>query len=76
MIWKLTVSSVTADTIVGHENAENDAEGAEEEKCDGERDLLNRRAIVNGVGSPHHNVLVRDGEGMVDVRHFRIRGGD
>lgn len=64
------MASVTADSVIGHEATQDDPESAEDEKSDGEADLLERRPIVNGVGCIHHDVLVGYGEGMVYVSHL------
>ncbi|OMO77054.1 hypothetical protein CCACVL1_15220 [Corchorus capsularis] len=60
------MGSVTADFVVGHEDTQDDPKRSKDEKGDGEADLLERRAIVDGVGCLHHDILVGDGEGMVD----------
>lgn len=69
-LGKQTVSSVAADAIDGHEESEDDAEGAEDEEGEGEGDLLDGRLGVDGVRGFHHYVLVADRERMVYVRHF------
>ncbi|KAK9029530.1 hypothetical protein V6N11_026643 [Hibiscus sabdariffa] len=59
------MGSVTADFVDGHEDAQDDPEGAEDEKGDGKADLLVGRAVVNGVGIVHHDILIGNGEGVV-----------
>ncbi|KAK8695331.1 hypothetical protein V6N13_000496 [Hibiscus sabdariffa] len=61
------MGSVAADSVDGHEDAQNDAEGAENEKSDGEADLLVGRAVVDGVRIVHHDILVGYGEGVLYV---------
>lgn len=68
------MSSVAANTVASHENSEDNAEGAEDEKRNGERDLLDGRSIVDGVRSLHHNVLVRYRECVIHISHFSIWG--
>ncbi|KAL4283313.1 hypothetical protein GQ457_16G005530 [Hibiscus cannabinus] len=57
------MGSVAADSVDGHEDAQDDAEGAENEKSDGEADLLVGRAVVDGVRIVHHDILVGYREG-------------
>lgn len=65
------MGSVATDLVGGHDDAENDSEGAEDEEADGEGDLLDGGAVVDDVGAVHRDALVRDREGPVDVRHCR-----
>lgn len=67
-----TVSSVAADAVVGHEGADDDAQGSEDEEGDGESDLLDGRLVMNGVGSLHHDILVRYRESVIHVGHCGI----
>ena len=67
-----TVSSVTADMVVGHEGTDDDAEGAEHEEGDGEGDLLDGGLVVDHVGGFHHHVLVRNRERVIHVRHLLL----
>lgn len=64
------MSTVAADVVEGHEEADDDAEGTEDEKGDGKSDLLDRRPVVHRVRGLHHYVLVRYREGVVHVSHF------
>lgn len=67
------MGAVAADPIDGHEYTKDDPERAENKESDGERNLLNRRAVVDGVRSFHQLVVVRNGEGVIHVRHcFRF----
>lgn len=43
------MSAVTADSVVGHDGAADDAESAENEERNGKDDLFDRRPIVDGV---------------------------
>lgn len=43
------MSAVTADSVVGHDDATDDAESAEHEKRNGQDDLFDRRPTVDGV---------------------------
>ncbi|KAH1107926.1 hypothetical protein J1N35_011694 [Gossypium stocksii] len=63
------MGSVTANSVVGHEETQYDPKRAKDEKRHSEADLLERRPIVNGVGGVHQDILVGYGEGMVYVRH-------
>lgn len=65
------MSCVAANSVVGHDDSDDDAKGAEDEEGEGEGDLLDGRAVADGVGSIHHDILVGDGEGVVNVRHRR-----
>lgn len=67
------MGSVTADSVVGHEDTQDDPKRAKDEKRHSKADLLKRRPIVNGVGGVHQDVLVGYGEGMVYVRHTTPR---
>ena len=64
------MGSVTANSVVDHEDTQDDPKRAKDEKSYSEADLLERRAIVNGVGCLHHDVLVGYREGMVYVSHL------
>ncbi|KAL4295628.1 hypothetical protein GQ457_12G025220 [Hibiscus cannabinus] len=64
------MGSVTADSVDGHEDAQDDPEGAEDEKSDGKADLLVGRAVVNGVGIVHHDILIGYGEGVLYVHCY------
>lgn len=66
-----TVGSVAADPVRGHEDADDDSKGAEDEEGDGEADLLDRRPVLDDVRGLHHDVVVRDRERVVHVRHWR-----
>lgn len=63
------MSSVAADAINGHEDPDDDTQGSEDEEGDGEGDLLDRGPVVQGVGGVHHDVFVRNREGVIYVRH-------
>lgn len=64
-----TVGTVAADLVGGHVDADDDAKGAEDKEGDGEADLLDGWPILDDVGGLHHDVLVRDRERVVHVRH-------
>ena len=65
------MGSVTANSVVGHEDTQDDPKRAKDEESHSEADLLERRPIVNGVGCFHHDILVGNREGMVYVRHLQ-----
>lgn len=65
-----TVSSVTADTIVDHKGTDDDAQGSKDEKSYGEADLLDGGLVVDNVGCLHHDILVRNRECVIYVRHY------
>lgn len=64
---------VTADSVAGHDGADDEAEGTEDEEGDCEAYLLVGRPVLDDIGGFHHDILVRDGEGVVDVRHGKRR---
>lgn len=66
------MSCVAADTIVNHDGADDDSEGAKDEKSYGKSDLLNGRPVIDNVRVLHHDVLVRYREGVIYVRHYSI----
>nr|AFK44720.1 unknown [Lotus japonicus] len=68
------VSSVTTDMVVGHEGADDDAENAEDEKGNGEADLLDGWLVVDGVGG-FEEIFVCDGESVIYVCHCCCRFG-
>lgn len=63
--------AVAADLVGGHEEAGDDAEGAEGEEGGGEGDLLDGGAARAADGPADEVVLVGDGEGVVHVGHGR-----
>lgn len=63
------MGAVAADPIDGHKYTEDDPERAEDKESDGERNLLNRRPVVDGVRGFHQLVVVRNGESVIHVRH-------
>lgn len=65
------MSTVAADFIGGHEDAEDDPDSAENQKGNGEGDLLDGRSIVDGVGRLHHDVLIGNRESVIYIRHFQ-----
>lgn len=65
--------AITADVVASHDNADDDAEGSEDEEGDSKRDLTDWGLVLDDVWTVHHDVLVADREGMVDVRHRRRR---
>lgn len=70
---KLTVSGVAADMVVGHEGTDDDAQGSEDEKRNGEGDLLDGWLVGRRVRClHHHDVLIRDRECVIYVHFFTI----
>lgn len=63
------MSFVTADVVVGHEAADDNAEGSGDEEGDGESDLFDWGFVVDGVGGLHHYVFVGNGECVIYIRH-------
>lgn len=54
----VTVSSVTTNMVVSHEETDDDAEETKDKKGNGECDLFNGGFVVDGVRGSHHDILV------------------
>lgn len=65
-----TVSTIAADVVEGHDEADDDADGTEDEEGDGESDLLDGRPVIHRIRGLHHYVVVSYRERVVHVRHF------
>ena len=63
------MSFVTADMVIGHDDAEDNAESAGDEEGDGESDLFDGRLVVDSVGGLHHYVFVCNRESVIYIRH-------
>lgn len=66
------MSTITTDSITGHEGTNDDSNHAENEKRNGKSDLLNRRPIVDGERRIHHNVFVCYRKRMIHIRHLSL----
>lgn len=64
------MSTITTDSITGHEGTNDDSNHAENEKRNSKSDLFDRRAIIDGEWRIHHNVFVCYGKRMIHIRHF------
>jgi len=63
------VSGVAADEIVGHERADDNAQGSEADERNGEGDLLYRLLVALRERRLHHYVLIGNRERVIHV-HF------
>lgn len=64
------MGAIAADAVGSHDGTDDDGQGAEDEEGNGEGDLFDGGAVLDGAaGVAHHDVLVGDREGVVDVRH-------
>lgn len=64
------MSTIAADVVEGHDEADDDAKDTEDEEGDGESDLLDGRPVIHRIRGLHHYVIVSYRERVVHVRHF------